>query len=234
MMLILRLYPMYEIDKVWDFVEERFAGRETRGAVPLFVSHQENFNYLSVVFEAKDVDSIAEFVVDEVAGCDEIGDTRTIVLMKPAFFSVPKDVPENLHRYLISISIDPKFYRTVYDRLVRYEPIDNVFFVYTAYTFGEDDILISTLAENWSEIRKFTNDWIEAIPGVKVARIAMVCRSMRLVSAEKWKSHQKKYSRDRLLAKEAKLPEYEFDWTFVEECEIHGALPDEIRYTRQG
>jgi hypothetical protein len=49
----------------------------------------------------------------------------------------------------------------------------------------------------------------------------------RLTTPEKWREHQRRYSVARLTGEPSK-GDYDYDWTFTEECDVHGALPDEI------
>jgi hypothetical protein len=227
MMLIIRLHPKYELEKVWDFVETEFKNYQSKDVLPLWASQMENRNYVSVLFETNDVDAIAEFLIDEVSKCDEISYTRTITLLKPAFFPVPRDIPENLRRFLIRVQSRPQQYNVVYDQLLRMKrPIDT-YFVYAGYSFGEDDIRISAIVKDWESIRKFVRDNISSLEGVKSASIDMICRSKRLTTSERWREHQRKYSVGRLTGAPVK-DGYEYDWTFTEECEVHGALPDEL------
>ena len=227
MMLMVRLHPKYELKKVWDFVEAEFNEYQSKDIHPLWASHLENRNYVNVLFETNDVDAMAEFLIDEVNRCEEIAYTRTITLMKPAFFPVPRDVPENLRRFVIRVQVRAQAYKEVYEKLLRMKrPIDT-YFGYSAYSFGYDDIRISALVKDWDTIRKFVRENITSLEGVKAASIDIVCRSKRLTTPERWREHQRKYSVARLTGEPSK-GDYEYDWTFTEECDVHGALPDEI------
>jgi DNA-binding Lrp family transcriptional regulator len=227
MMLMVRLHPKYELKKVWDFIQREFKEYQSKDILPLWASHLENRNYVSVLFETSDVDSMAEFLADEVNKCEEIAYTRTITLMKPAFFPVPRDVPENLHRFVIRVQVRAQEYKEVYEKLLGMKrPIDT-YFGYSAYSFGYDDIRISAIVKDWDTIRKFVRDNITSLEGVKAASIDIVCRSQRLTTPERWREHQRKYSVARLTGEPSK-GDYEYDWTFTEECDVHGALPDEI------
>ncbi|MFX0208872.1 MAG: hypothetical protein ACFFDT_23010, partial [Candidatus Hodarchaeota archaeon] len=107
MMLIVRMYPQYEVDKVWDYAEDRFSKYKKMDIVPLFMSQHDYQNFISVVCEANKPDMLADFFGSEIAPCKEISCTRTITLIKPAFFAVPKDVPENLCRFRVALRLDP-------------------------------------------------------------------------------------------------------------------------------
>ncbi|UCD92030.1 MAG: hypothetical protein JSV43_07315 [Methanobacteriota archaeon] len=227
MMLIVRLHPRFEVQKIWDFVQKEFRHYESEHVLPLWASQMENRNYISVLFETNDVDSITEFLIDEVSKCDEIAYTRTITLMKPAFFPVPRDMPENLRRFMIRVQVSPQAYHTVFDQLIRMKrPIDT-YFGYAGYSFGYDDIRISAIVKDWETIRRFVRENITSLEGVKSESIDMICRSKRLTTRERWQEHQRKYSVGRLTGAPVK-DGYEYDWTFIEECEVHGALPDEM------
>ncbi len=105
-------------------------------------------------------------------------------------------------------------------------PIDT-YFGYAGYSFGYDDIRVSAIVKDWETIRRFVRENITSMEGVKSASIDMICRSKRLTTREKWQEHQRKYSVGRFTGTAIK-DGYEYDWTFIEECEVHGALPDEF------
>jgi len=227
MMFVIRLHPKYEIDKVWDFVEKTLRNSKVGGVTPLYVSQRIDQHFIDTIVEAKDSENLASFLVREVPKCKEIDDTRTVTLMKPAFYPVPAEAGEDMMRFAISLSVAPRNYRSVYDRLLRMKTPKGVYFNYVAYEFGDYDIVVSSLARNWSTIRKFVRENIRRLPGVLTAKPHLICRSKRLASKSVWTSHQKKYSVEKMTGVPPR-DKWEYDWTFIDECVVSGALPDEI------
>ena len=227
MLLIVRLYATYELRKVWDFVESEFGGYESGDVIPLFASHAENKNHISILFESKDADTIAEFLVSEVGKCDEVAYTRTITLMKPAFYPVPKDIPEGLQRFVVKLRVKPDKYHEIYDRILRTKKPPDLHFSYVAYSFGMYDIRISAIAKDWATIRAFVKNNISNLDGVRATAMLLICKSKRLTTYDTWRQQQIKYSVARLTGERIKNG-FEYDWTFTDHCTVHGALPDEI------
>ncbi|MFQ6061457.1 MAG: hypothetical protein ACE5KV_09255 [Thermoplasmata archaeon] len=227
MMLILRLHPKYELEKVWDFVDKEFKDHPSKDVLPLFASHAENRNHVSVLIETESMDAIADLLVNQIAKCEEITRTRTITLMKPAFFPVPRDIPRGMSRFMVMLSVRPKSYSDVYNNLIRMKRPLDIYFSYAAYSCGKEDVRISAIARDWDSLRAFVNKSVSTLKGVKSTTIMRIRRSMRLTTPKKWLEHQKKYAVSRLTGEPAKGG-YEYDWTFIEHCTLHGALPDEI------
>ncbi|MFQ6129132.1 MAG: Lrp/AsnC ligand binding domain-containing protein [Thermoplasmata archaeon] len=226
MMFVVRLKPRCEIEKVWNWVDRTFKGKKA-DVVPLYVSQREDEHCVAAILEAKDSESLADFLIKQVPKCKEVDDTSTVTLMKPAFFPVPSKAGKDLMRFAVSISVDPHNYRTVYDRLLRMRRPDGIHFNYVAYTFGDDDIVVSALARNWTAMRRFVRERIRNLPGVIAAKPHLICKSKRLVSKAHWMRHQKKYSAEKITGVAPK-DAWDYDWTFTEECVVHGALPDEV------
>jgi hypothetical protein len=227
MMLILRLHPKYELKKVWDFVEKEFKDYQSKDILPLFASHLEHRNHVSLLIETDNMDSIADMLATDVGNCDEVTRTRTINLMKPAFFPVPRDIPEGLSRYMTMLEVRPKSYNETYNRLIRLKRPDDIYFSYSAYSCGRDDVRVSAIAKDWDTMRAFANKNIYTLEGVKSGVIMRICKSKRLTTPEKWREHQRKYAVGRLTGEPVK-DGYDYDWTFIDHCTLHGALPDEI------
>ncbi|MCJ2512618.1 MAG: Lrp/AsnC ligand binding domain-containing protein [Candidatus Thermoplasmatota archaeon] len=227
MMFVVRLHPRCEIESVWNWVDKAFSGKKSGDVVPLYVSQREDQHYVDTILEAKDVEVLAEFLIKHIPKCREIDDTRTVTIMKPAFYPVPARAGKDVKRFAISISVDPRNYRTVYDRLLKMKVPEGVYLNYVAYEFGDDDIVISSLAKNWTTIRKFVRERIRNLPGVTSAKPHLICRSKRLASKPVWTKHQKKYSVEKMTGV-APEDKWEYDWTFIDECVVSGALPDEV------
>lgn len=227
MMFVVRLRPRAEIDKVWNWVSKAFTGKKADDVVPLYVSQREDHHYVDTILEAKDSEQLANFLIKQVPKCREIDDTRTVTLMKPAFYPVPAKAGQGAKRFAVSISATPRNYRSVYDHLIRMKVPEGVYLNYIAYEFGDHDIILSSIARDWSMIRKFVRERIRNLPGVTEAKAHLIYRSQRLAPKSVWTKHQKKYSVEKITGVVPK-DKWEYDWTFIDECVVSGALPDEI------
>lgn len=224
MMLIVRLYPETSREKVWDFVVNKFKGYESAGCTPLYASQREDAEHVSVIFEANKVDDMAQFLVDEISECPEIRKTRTITLMKPVFFPVPKNRPKKLCRYRVAMRLSPSHYRDVYNKLLHKDYHEDLYPTYMAFSFGEDDILLSMLAPSTGEIKEYAEEHIKPLDGVRSVDISLITKSCRLMPHEEWK----KYRRRRYLVPPTEKHDEEFDWTLSELAALSGAFPEEL------
>jgi len=227
MMLIVRMYPRYETDSVWKYVESRFSKTKNKDIVPLFMSQQDYQDYVSVVLEVGNEDELAGFFEKEVAPCKEIAHTRTITLLKPSFYPVPKTTPKDFCRFRVALGVNPSCYTKAYDRLLRMDPPKHIRFTYVTYSFGEDDILVSLLAKDLESVRSFVADYLEKIVGVESVRISLTHRTARLADATTWTKALKRYSMSRFLPGAKSAEEDGFDWTYLDHCCVHGAMFDE-------
>jgi hypothetical protein len=91
MIIIVRLAPKSNLEKIWDYVENHIINQETSKYVtPLYATQAEGMMSVAVVFEVKDPDNIAHFLVETLSKCNECHHTSTVSLMKPVFFRFRK------------------------------------------------------------------------------------------------------------------------------------------------
>ena len=227
MIFVVRLHPKCEINTIWKFVERTFKNKKAGGVIPLYVSQRDDQHYVDIIIETKSSEGLAEFLIKEVPKCKEIDDTRTVTLMKPAFYPVSSGAGKDLKRFVVSISVKPHNYRTVFNRLLKLKFPKDIHFIYVAYTFGDEDIIASALAKDCKTMRKFVRERVRNLPGIMAAKPHLIRRSKRLATKPVWKRTQKKYSAEKITGIAPK-DEFDYDWTLAEECVVHGALPDEF------
>ena len=96
---------------------------------------------------------------------------------------------------------------------------------YVAFSLGEEDMVLSMLAEERDSVIKFVAGRIEN-PGIESVRIGVIHRTKRLVDSNRWKQCQAKYSKSRFYGSPGRSEEFAFDWTGLRGCCVHG-LPHE-------
>jgi len=67
MMIIARLYPKMDLNKVWNYVENEIAKESTDLVTPLYATQTEGMMSVGVIFDVKDLDNIAHFLTENVA-----------------------------------------------------------------------------------------------------------------------------------------------------------------------
>jgi hypothetical protein len=196
---------------------ERISNKD---CTPLYISQQEEKEFMSIMYDVKDIDAFADVLVKQIPSAANSDKTRTITLLKPVFFPAPKDRPRQLERYQVALRVASEELNDVFNHTIHLDYPEDLFPTYAAYSFGEDDILVSMLSVDRDKIRTFVREKIESqrrVLGVDVARINM---SKRLAPTEMWKS----YRESRYLFKP--YDGYE-EWDFTELAYLEGAFVKE-------
>ena len=225
MIIVVRLYPHYEVEKVWQYVNKHFSDMKGDSIVPLFVSEQDYQNHVSLICEVNDFDSLADFLIKDIAPCKDIAHTRTATMLKPAFHPIPRNASEKLCRFLVPLKVKPEKFAEMYEKLLKLTPPDDIHIAYVAFSLGEEDMLISLLSESRDSVIKFVAGRIEDT-GIESIRIGVTHRTKRLVNADKWREVQAKYAKSRLYGSKGRPEEFAFDWTGLKSCVVHGSPND--------
>jgi hypothetical protein len=231
MMIIVRLAPKSNLDKIWKYVENNIAKEETtKFLTPLYATQAEGMMSVGVVFDVKDPDDIAHFLIENLAKCDECHHTNTVSLMKPVFFPIPKKRPATIHRFIIRIYTHPRNYKAIYDYLVNYRYPSNMFPIYISYSLGDEDIVMNVAADSSATVNNFVREKVRNLDGADTVHIYPVVKAKRFAPLEKIIEEQQRH-----LAEQAKkIPESEidkdFDYVgdFEEYALLSGAFPRDL------
>lgn len=230
MMAIVRLFPKSDLSKIWNFVENEIQKESTKFITPLYATQAEGMMSVGVIFDVKDPDNIAHFLIDNISKCDECHHSETISLMKPVFFQIPKKRPANIQRYIIRIYTHPKYYKLIYNYLIDYNYPFNLFPIYISYSLGDEDIVMNIASDSLQTINKFVREKIRSLEGADSVMFYPVVKAKRFAPLEKIIEEQKKY----LAERSKKIPETEidreFDWVedFEEYALLTGAFPGDL------
>ncbi len=230
MMIIVRLYPKVDLGKIWNYVENFIPKESTENVTPLYATQTEGMMDVGVIFNVKSLDHIAHFLTETIAKCEECHHTKTISLMKPVFFPIPRKKPEHVQRYIIRIYTHPKNYKTIYDYLINYNYPFNMFPIYVSYSLGDEDIVMNVAADSKQTVHNFLREKIRIMDGVDSSSFYPVVKAKRFAPLEKLIQEQKKY----LIEKAKKMSETEmdkeFDWVedFEQYALLTGAFPRDL------
>jgi len=220
-MIILRIYPIRELNQVWDDIVRNVAALSNEHSTPLYLSQQEEKNFLSIIYDVKDADSFGDIIVQSIPSTLNPEKTRTITLLKPVFFPAPRDRPANLERYQVALQARTNELESVFRHIVHLNYPKDVFPTYAAYSFGEDDILTSMLSVGRHRIEEFIAQNVQPETGVEHVEISRIGMSRRLAPPGMWKD----YRESRYLFKPT--PQYE-DYDFTELAALSGAFVHEV------
>ena len=227
MMMIVRLFPKSDLNKVWHYVENVIAKETSEAVTPLYSAQLEGMMSVGVIFDVKDPDNIAHFLTETLSGFDECHHTRTISLMKPVFFPIPKNKPENIQRYIIRIYTHPKNYKIIYNYLIDYKYPFNMFPIYVSYSLGDEDIVMSLAADSIQTVNNFLREKIRTMDGVDSSSIYPVIKAKRFAPLAKLIEEQQKHLAERAKKTPESETDKEFDW--VEDFEHHAMLTGAFR-----
>lgn len=220
MMIICRLTPKSDLNKVWEYVESDLIRKtESEGITPLYATQSEGMMSVGIIFDVKDPDSIADFLTENLAKYDEIHSSKTISLMKPTFFPIPKNKPEHLKRYIIRIFTHARHYKQIYNYLKDYKYPYNLFPIYLTYSLGDEDIILNVGADSFETVNSFIREKIRSLDGADTVVFFQVVRAKRFASLEKMIEFQQKH-----ISKKVPLAEQDLNFDYVEDFEYYALL----------
>lgn len=229
MTVIVRLFAKKTLGKLWEDIETHLPKLESQDLVPLYASQQEAKSYITVIFEAINFEVLRDVLVKNIPTLVDVRKTRTIPMVDPTYFLIPKTHPKDLDRFLISLRVDPVHYQDIRSKILRYKFPENVFMTYLTKTLGDDDILLSVLTESRESAQDFVKDAFDKMVGVTSYDLSNQLKTKRLASQTRWKQHQNKFlsSYDKEHREEF---DGKYDWTedFYEHAAMTGAFVHEF------
>jgi len=193
MSVIIRLFASSDLQELWESVAKIIPKFENVDFLPLYASQQETSDYVSLVAEIRNFETINELFFQGLPELMNVRQWRTFPLLRPMYFLMPKDVPQNCERYLISLKVNPSRYQEVYTKILRLKLPKNIFLTYLSYSLGKDDILMSILSENRERAENFADKKVYSIAGVLSYNVSNQLRTMRLTSEKKWMGYRNKH-----------------------------------------
>ena len=228
MMLIVRMFPRMDISKVWEYVEKNLVSSEaTKLVTPLYATQTEGMMSVGVIFDVKDPDNIAHFLVDHLAKYDEVHHTKTVSLMKPTFFPIPKKRPHNAQRFIVRIYTHARNYQDIYNYLVNYDYPFDIFPIYVTYSLGDEDIILNVGAESYDTVNKFVREKLRILEGADTVTLHPVIKAKRFAPLEKLIKLQYEHLGDK--AKKMALADEDKDFDWVEDFEFYAMLTGAFR-----
>ncbi|KYK30233.1 MAG: hypothetical protein AYK23_01345 [Candidatus Proteinoplasmatales archaeon SG8-5] len=229
MTVIVRLYAKQSLDKLWKDIEKNLQDAATKDLIPLYASQQDGKDFITVIFEAMNFEVLKDVLTENLSTLVDIRKTRTVPMLEPTYFLLPKEHPKNLERYLISLKLEPRKAQAVYTNIRNYNYPQNVFLTYLTLALGDDDALLSILAEDAKAVQAFAQNAFDPMDGVINYQISTQLKTKRLAPKEVWRRHHKKYVSSFDKQHEEDFDD-DFDWTddFEEYAALTGAFVHEF------
>jgi hypothetical protein len=221
MMVIVRIFPSGELKESWKTVLDNLEVLSNMYCAPLYLSQREEDNFMTLIYDVKDADRLADIVVKNIPSLLHPEKTRTITLLRPVFFPAPKDRPQNLERYQVAVRGSCGELENIFNHIIHLDYPGDAFPTYAAYSFGEDDILTSMLSTGRDRLWQFLKTNLESQRGVLSISIGHINRSKRVAPAEMWK----RYRESRYILKPTAEQE---EYDFLEREVLHGEREREV------
>lgn len=231
MMIIVRLTPKSDLNKIWEYVDNHIAKEIiTKYVTPLYATQAEGMMSIGVIFDAKNPDDIADFLTDTLEKCTECHHTKTVTLMKPVFFPIPKKRPPIIHRFLIRIYSHPRYYKSIYRYLLDYNYSFNLFPIYISYSLGDEDIIMTVASDSQETIDTFVREKLRVLVGADTILYYPVVKAKRFAPLEKLIEEQEKHLSERAKKISKSEVDKEFDWVedFEEYALLTGVFPGDL------
>ena len=189
-MFIVRIFPKGEISESWDGVLNNLEAISNEHCTPLYLSKQAEKNFVSLIYDVKDLDFFGDILAKRIPSAVHPDKTRTITLLKPVFFPASRDRPPNLERYQVAARVRSEELESVFNHILHLDyPVD-AFPTYAAYSFGENDILISMLSASRDRLEQVLRENLEPLEGVVTVELTLIDRSKRIAPPEMWRRYR--------------------------------------------
>ncbi|MBA3044839.1 MAG: hypothetical protein KKH41_02605 [Candidatus Thermoplasmatota archaeon] len=229
MNVIIRLFAKKNLAALWEDIEKHIPKLESKNFTPLYASQQETKDHITLISEAINFEVLRDLLVKDLPKFVDVRKTRTIPMMDPTYYLLPKEHPKDLERFLISLKVNPGEILDIESHITSLDFPKNVFMTYMTFTLGEDDILVSILTDNQKAAQKFAKDSFDKMIGVRSYEVSNQLKTKRLTTLKKWKQHQNRYlsSYDKQFSKDL---DGSYDWTndFDEYATMTGAFPRDL------
>ena len=220
-MVIVRIFPSGRLEESWDRVLDNLADLSNMYCTPLYLSQREEESMMTLIYDVKDPDRFADIVVRKIPSLLRPEKMRTITLLRPVFFPAPKDRPLNLERYQVAVRGICDELENIFNHILHLDYPADAFPTYVAYSFGEDDILLSMLSSSRERLGRFLGSNLESQKGVVSVGIGHISRSKRVAPTQMWKSYRESRY---LFRPTAEQEEYDF----LDREILHGAREREV------
>ncbi len=181
-------YRPGNLKKLWDYVIANHDSWTNSDCQVVYLTHRDMREDISLFISGKDMSDVSDFVLTHMAPITYVRSIKVIGLMNPRFFPIPKGTFEDLKRFTIAVSCEPRFLAMTYDTLSRYKATQSVVPNYLAYTLrGEGgDIFVSYSCRGESTLRRFVERYVRPLEGVTSVRTTRISKTKRLVSVQEW------------------------------------------------
>jgi hypothetical protein len=145
---------------------------------------------MTLIYDVENVDLFGDIIAKSIPSLLHPEKTRTISLLRPVFFPAPKDRPANLERFQVAIRSRPEATENIFNGIISIDYPRDAFPTYAAYSFGEDDILVSMLSTGRGRIEQFVGESIKQLKGVVAVEVGHISQSKRVAPAEMWRRYR--------------------------------------------
>jgi len=221
MMIVVRISPKGELEESWNKVLNNLEMISNKYCTPLYLSQREEENRMSLVYDVTEVNSLGDILVKDIPSLLQPEKTRTVTLLKPAFFPAPRDRPANLERYQVALRVRSEELEDIFNFILHLDYPKDAFPTYAAYSLGEVDILVSMCSTSMDRLKQFVKEKLEPKEGVISVEVGHISKSKRVAPSIMWKS----YRESRYVFKPTAEQE---EYDFLEREVLHGSRDRDV------
>lgn len=177
------------VDRVWEQVIENHEGWHTEDLKPLYMTHRNLEEDTSLIVDAKDLDVLADFLIEKIAPIENVRGIWVIGMGKMRLFMTPKERHPDLSRFTATIDAIPQHMGEIYEALSELRPGRDIIVVYVAHTFQSTraSLMVSALARSADHMKAFVEEYIAPLEGVVKVDTTYISKTLRLANPKEWK-----------------------------------------------
>ncbi len=194
---IIRLQSLGNKERICDIImshiDELQDSIKGKGQL-LYLSKRVRHKDVSLFIHTNDPGVLGDFIAERLSFVEGLTDIWVINMIKPVFFSLPKDT-KDMKRFSVTLKVFPTKLKEVYQNIESAILPDNLKLAYIAYTFHlfGDGIQFSILAETEDALNKYLADEVNRMPGVLKTTVNEIERTRPLVSYDEWKHYSSQH-----------------------------------------
>ncbi len=173
---------------IWDYIAKNHEKMRSEEVRLIFMTRRHLQDDTSLIIDAKDQDSLADFLTKHISHLKYVRGIRVINMAKMKFFKVSLEHPADFFRFTVTIDALPDSVEKVYQSIASLKPGRDIVVNYIAQTFQSYDasVMVSVLARSKNHLDVFVDDVIRNIQGVADAEITQISKTMRLIPPGEW------------------------------------------------
>ena len=175
-------------DKFLEYVLTHYEDMHTPDIIPMFVYKSLNTGETGIVLDAKDTQSLSNFVKVKIRGREEVVSVKVDNLMRPVFFPPPENV-DDLKRFAVTVACEPLMCKGIYKQMVAKDVTGGVTVTMVAYIMNDNGqhVTMSIAAPDLGTLNSFIEEHVTPMQGVSRITVSELAHLRKLSTKFEWK-----------------------------------------------